>query len=163
MKAAVICAALILLVSVSQARTSVEESRAEMFCTLGAKYFSAFLPPALAKKWNTGMCKLGSVDNGEVDIYFPTLGTDSLERERIITIAINAKPIDEPELGEKAFSILNDKGLLDTHKRRYYTVQYYARKNAQIFSITFKQYRPFTAGDFASAKKSIKAFFDELD
>ena len=163
MKVAVVWAMLILLVSVSRARPSVQDSRAEMFCTLGAKHFSAFLPPAPIKKWNSGMCKLGSLDNGEVDLYFPTLGTDSLERERIVTAAINAKPIEEPDLGDKAFSILNAKGLMDTHGRRYYTVQYYARKNAQIFSITFKRYRSFAAADFAAAKSSIRAFFNELD
>jgi hypothetical protein len=137
------------------------DSRSEVFCTLAAKDFAAFLPASPPKEVKTGRCVLGSLEKGEADLYFPTLGTDSLERERIITVAINNKPIDEPELGEKAFYVLNSN--LDIHGRRYYVVQHYAGRFAQIFSITFKRYRPFTASDFAAERSAIKKFFDELD
>lgn len=136
-------------------------SRSEIFCTLAAKQFAAFVPASPLKDVKPGRCALGSPEKGEVDLYFPTLGTDSLERERIITVAINNKPIDEPEMGDQAFYILNSN--IDLQGRRYYVVQHYARKFAQIFSITFKRYQPFAATDFAAERVAIKAFFDQLD
>jgi hypothetical protein len=160
MKIAVLCFFVFSVLTISTG-ASATDSRSDLFCNLALKHFASSLPPAPSRQVHSGMCKLGSPEKGEVDVYFPTLGTDSLERERIVTVSIGSRPVDEPELGGKAFSVHHTN--LDTQKRTFYIVQYYARRDAQIFSITFKRYRPFVPADFAADRKAIKAFFDELD
>jgi hypothetical protein len=139
------------------------DPRVTLFCDLATKHFAAFLPASPSKDMDNFHCKLGSPAKGEVDVYFPTLGSDSLERERIVSKALNAKLVDEPDLGEEAFSIAIDKGLDDAHGNKVYSVQYWVRRNAQIFSITLKRNRPFAAADYASTRADIKAFLSELD
>ena len=139
------------------------DPRVTLFCDLATKHFAAFLPVSPAKEMDNFHCKLGATAKGEVDVYFPTLGSDSLERERIVSKALNAKLVDEPDLGEQAFSIAIDKGLDDGHGNKVYSVQYWVRRNAQIFSITLKRNRPFAAADYNSARTNIKAFLAELD
>jgi hypothetical protein len=139
------------------------DPRVTLFCDLATKHFSAFLPSSPPKEMDNYHCKLGLAAKGEVDVYFPTLGSDSLERERIVSKALNAKIIDEPGLGAQAFSIPIDKGLDDAHGNKVYSVQYWVRRNAQMFSITLKRNRPFAAADYASTRTDIKAFLAELD
>lgn len=139
------------------------DPRVTLFCDLATKHFSGFLPASPPKEMDNYHCKLGSAAKGEVDVYFPTLGSDSLERERIVSKALNAKIVDEPDLGEQAFSIPIDKGLDDGHGDKIYSVQYWVRRNAQIFSITLKRNRPFAGADHAAARADIKAFLAELD
>lgn len=155
-------AAILICLMAVPAQVAGADQRSEFFCNEAAKHFAAFLPPSPARQTNSGLCELGSLAGGQLAIYFPTLGTDSLDRERIVTRALNKKPVDEPDLGEGAFSIHND-GLMDSNRVKYYAVQYYARKNAQIFSIEFSRYRPFAEADFAAARAAIKAFFDDLE
>lgn len=153
--------AITLLLPICLSQTPKAESRPEFLCRMAAKHFAPFFRETTPKTVREGRCDLGSPDTGEVDIYYPTLGTDSLERERIVTRAINSNPVDEPELGEGAFSVHNSPK--DPRGEVFYTVQYYARKNAQIFSITFKRYKPFADDDFRAQRAAIKAYFDDLD
>lgn len=158
---ATVCVLLMVVApAVSAARL---DPRVTLFCDLATKHFAAFLPASPAKEMDNYHCKLGSPAKGEVHVYFPTLGSDSLERERIVSKALNAKLVDEPDLGEQAFSISIDKGLDDAHGNKVYSVQYWVRRNAQIFSITLKRNHPFAAADYASARADIKAFLAELD
>lgn len=154
-------AALTLLLPGCWSQKAEAESRPEFLCRVAAQHFAAFFPASPPKLVREGRCDLGSLEAGEVDIYYPTLGTDSLERERIITHAVNSKPVDEPDLGEGAFSVHNSPK--DAQGKPFYVVQYYARKNAQIFSITFKRYQPFAENDFKAERAAIMAYFDELD
>jgi hypothetical protein len=141
------------------------DPRALLFCDLAAKHFAAFLPPAPARKVDSGLCILGSLSAGQVKLYFPLLGTDSLDRERIVTGAIGGKlqVRDEPDLGERAFSVRNPDGIPDSQAGRLYFIEYYARKNAQIFGLTFTRPRPFSSSDEAAARAAFKAFMDDLD
>jgi hypothetical protein len=153
----------LLLVASPAASAARLDPRVTLFCDLATKHFAAFLPASPAKEMDNYHCKLGSPAKGEVDVYFPTLGSDSLERERIVSKALNAQIVDEPDFGEQAFSISIDKGLDDPHGNKVYSVQYWVRRNAQIFSITLKRNRPFATADYASARADIKAFLSELD
>jgi hypothetical protein len=141
------------------------DPRAILFCDLAAKHFAAYLPPAPARKVNSGLCILGSLSAGQLKLYFPTLGTDSLDRERIVTAAIGGKlqVRDEPDLGERAFSVRLPGGMPDSQAGRLYFIEYYARKNAQIFGLTLTRPRPFSASDEQTARSAFKAFMDDLD
>jgi hypothetical protein len=137
------------------------DPRAVLFCDLAAKDFAAYLPALPVKHLSNRMCTLGSLEAGEVDVDFPTLGTDSLQRERIVTVALGGKPIDEPGLGRHAFS--TRRTLPDPHLKSVYSLHYYAGKNAQILGFEFLRVRPFTAADHSATRAAIKAFLDELD
>jgi len=154
-------AALCLLFAGCWSPKAEAESRPEFLCRMATQHFAAFFPKSPPKLVREGRCDLGSVEAGAVDVYYPTLGTDSLERERIVTHAINSSPVDEPALGEGAFSVHGS--AKDASGKPFYTVQYYARKNAQIFAITFKRYQPFTESDFKAQRAAILAYFDDLD
>lgn len=156
-------ALLLVTAAASSAQGARLDPRVTLFCDLATKHFAAFLPVSPAKDMDNFHCKLGTPDKGEVDVYFPALGSDSLERERIVSKALSAKLVDEPDLGEQAFSIAIDKGLEDGHGNKMYSVQYWVRSNAQIFSITLKRNRPFTDADYAAARKRVKEFLGDMD
>lgn len=156
------CTAIVFLLAGAAVATP-PDARAVLFCNLAAKHFAAFLPPSPARQVLSDACRLGTQETKQVVVGFPPLATDSLQRERIVATALGQTIADEPDLGPHAFSVRSGKAMAGKHGTTLFTVGYYVRANAQIFSISFWQHRPFTTADLTATRTAIKAFLADMD